>query len=161
MRINFLSNEDTGKQACFELAPGFFIFIDLRYSGPARWNRFGDMDMIRKKNVLFRIVLQRAVSGGQEKIAAGKPPDPGGTGSAGAGKDGGDLRTGGGGNQGDLPAYGDRSRGKALFCRRPRGFQHKPLKKRGGGFLSRRGFAGALAEDRLRHPVPKAKQRVP
>jgi hypothetical protein len=22
---NFLSNEDTGKQACFELAPGFFI----------------------------------------------------------------------------------------------------------------------------------------
>jgi hypothetical protein len=23
--INFLSNEDTGKQACFELAPGFFI----------------------------------------------------------------------------------------------------------------------------------------
>jgi hypothetical protein len=23
--INFLSNEDTGKQACFELAPEFFI----------------------------------------------------------------------------------------------------------------------------------------
>jgi hypothetical protein len=23
--INFLSNEDTGKHACFELAPGFFI----------------------------------------------------------------------------------------------------------------------------------------
>jgi hypothetical protein len=27
--INFLSNEDTGKQACFELAPGFFIKSDF------------------------------------------------------------------------------------------------------------------------------------
>jgi hypothetical protein len=26
---NFLSNEDTGKQACFELAPGFFICHEL------------------------------------------------------------------------------------------------------------------------------------
>jgi hypothetical protein len=26
---NFLSNEDTGKQACFELAPGFFIYSKI------------------------------------------------------------------------------------------------------------------------------------
>jgi hypothetical protein len=33
--INFLSNEDTGKQACLELAPGFFfIFISVDLPAP-------------------------------------------------------------------------------------------------------------------------------
>jgi hypothetical protein len=40
---NFLSNEDAGKQACFELAPGFFIFC----AGVLR------MDMLIPPNALY------------------------------------------------------------------------------------------------------------
>jgi hypothetical protein len=31
--INFLSNENTGKQVCFELAPGFFIVSSYNAQG--------------------------------------------------------------------------------------------------------------------------------